>query len=132
MTNVSQDGVSEGESKSIITEELNLIRSPSPSFPPLPRVRAPNDLLCLLKTANPQMHVHDLISTHNPQSRLLSLPRTTKKSYSRFSGDGDQSGNCCSGTVIDSDVEPSRDGLLPLRPRRLARHEQASSLQRSL
>ena len=75
MTNVSQDGVSEGRFKSIITEELNLIRSSSPSLPLLPRVRAPNDLLCLLKTASQQMHIHDLMS--NPQSRLLSLPRTT-------------------------------------------------------
>jgi hypothetical protein len=34
--NVFQDGVSEGEFNAVLTEELNLIRSLSPSFPPLP------------------------------------------------------------------------------------------------
>ena len=36
MTNVSQDGVSEGELNTHIAQELNLIRSLSPSFVPLP------------------------------------------------------------------------------------------------
>jgi hypothetical protein len=48
--------------KSLISYEVR----PLP-FPSIPRVRAPNDLPRLLKTANPQTHVPDSVS--KPQSR---------------------------------------------------------------
>lgn len=72
-------------------------------FTPFPRVRAPDDLPRLLTTANPQMHVHDWISSS--RSHLFVVTKDHKVAFfPTANGDGDQRRDCCPDTVIDSNV----------------------------
>lgn len=102
MTNFSQDGVSEAEFRTVIQEELKLIRSSSLAFPLFPRVRAPTDLPHLLTTANSDACAR---LGFDPKITFIVVTKDHKVIFFPKSiSDGDHKGNCRPGTVIDSDV----------------------------
>ena len=105
LTCFPQDGVSESEFKTIINEELRLIRGVS--IPCVSRcVCVPNDLpnTYLLTIANKPTEACDELN-FSPTITLIVVGKDHKVVFFPVSNaDGDKNNNCVPGTVIDSDV----------------------------